>query len=93
MLFRNLEHIGEGSRCFNCGSYSHAIRDCPRPRDYAAINNARKLMAEKRGSATGPRTASRYYQLSPGGKFEDLKPGVIGGETRQLLGIGVCCDS
>ena len=50
-------------------------------------------MAEKRGSASGPRTASRYYQLSPGGKFEDLKPGVIGGETRQLLGIGVCCDS
>ena len=93
MLFRNLESIDEGSRCFNCGSYSHAIRDCPRPRDYAAINNARKLMQEKRGSASGPRMTSRYYQLSPGAKYDDLKPGIIGSETRQLLGIAVCPDS
>eukprot|EP00250_Pteridium_aquilinum_P011320 c1998_g1_i1 orf=251-2491(+) len=83
-----LERVDEGSRCFNCGSYSHSLKECPRPRDNAAINNARKLLAEKRGSANGSRSASRYYQSSPGGKFDDLKPGFLGSETRQLLGIG-----
>ncbi|KAI5077859.1 hypothetical protein GOP47_0007683 [Adiantum capillus-veneris] len=84
----NLEPMEQGSRCFNCGSYSHSLKECPRPRDAAAISNARKLLAEKRGSANGSRSASRYYQTSPGGKFDDLKPGVLGSETRQLLGIG-----
>ncbi|KAH7422712.1 hypothetical protein KP509_12G021600 [Ceratopteris richardii] len=78
----------EGSRCFNCGSYSHSLKECPRPRDNAAINNARRLYAEKHGSSNASRTASRYYQSSPGGKFDDLKPGILGNETRQLLGIG-----
>ncbi|KAH7295013.1 hypothetical protein KP509_27G028700 [Ceratopteris richardii] len=78
----------EGSRCFNCGSYSHSLKDCPRPRDNAAISSARRLLAEKRGSGNGPRSASRYYQSSPGGKFDDLKPGILGRETRLLLGIG-----
>ena len=85
--FRSLAHSNEGSRCFNCGSYSHSLKDCPRPRDNTAVNNARKQLAEKRGS--GSRAASRYYQHSTGGKFDDLKPGVLGSEVRQLLGIGV----
>jgi zinc finger CCHC domain-containing protein 8 len=50
-------------------------------------------MQEKRGLANGSRTASRYYQLSMGAKYDDLKPGIIGSETRQLLGIGVCPNS
>eukprot|EP00249_Psilotum_nudum_P020226 c27610_g1_i2 orf=283-2313(+) len=78
----------EVSRCFNCGSYSHSLKDCPRPRDNAAINNARKILSQKRGVSSGPRATSRYYQSSPGGKFDDLKPGVLGSETRQSLGIG-----
>ncbi|MCO5594536.1 hypothetical protein L7F22_048568 [Adiantum nelumboides] len=84
----NLDSMEGGSRCFNCGSYSHSLKECQRPRDTAAISNARKLLAEKRGSANGPRSASRYYQTSPGGKFDDLKPGVLGTGTRQFLGIG-----
>lgn len=83
-----LDHVDEGSRCFNCGAYSHSLKECPRPRDNNAINSARKLMAEKRGSANGSRAASRYYQNSPGGKFDDLRPGILGNEIRQLLGIG-----
>jgi zinc finger CCHC domain-containing protein 8 len=43
-------------------------------------------MADKRGQNT-----SRYYQHSPGGKFDDLKPGILGSEVRKLLGIGVSC--
>ncbi len=48
-------------------------------------------MAAKRSSEA--RTASRYYHQSPGGKFDDMKPGVLGSEVRQFLGIGVCSIS
>ncbi|KAJ7554719.1 hypothetical protein O6H91_05G006400 [Diphasiastrum complanatum] len=87
-LERPFEMSEEASRCFNCGSYSHGLKDCPRPRDNAAISVARKLHTSKKGLAPGPRGPSRYYQSSPGGKFDDLKPGVLGAETRQSLGIG-----
>jgi zinc finger CCHC domain-containing protein 8 len=32
----------DDSQCFNCGSYSHALQDCLKPRDNVAISNARK---------------------------------------------------
>ncbi len=80
----------EAARCFNCGSYSHGLKDCYRPRDTVAIGFARRTHALRKGLQSVPRSASRYYQTTPGGKFEKLKPGVLGTETRQLLGIGVC---
>jgi hypothetical protein len=78
----------EAARCFNCGSYSHGLKDCHRPRDTVAISFARRTHALRKGLQSVPRSASRYYQTTPGGKFEKLKPGVLGTETRQLLGIG-----
>ncbi|KAF5183745.1 Zinc finger cchc domain-containing protein [Thalictrum thalictroides] len=78
----------EASRCFNCGSYSHALRDCHRPRDNAAVDSARKQHNSKRNQTAGPRNPLRYYQDSPGGKYDGIKPGVLGSETRQLLGLG-----
>ncbi|PIA39526.1 hypothetical protein AQUCO_02600170v1 [Aquilegia coerulea] len=78
----------EASRCFNCGSYSHALRDCRKPRDNAAVDNARKQHNSKRNQTAGPRNPPRYYQDSPGGKYDGIKPGVLGSETRQLLGLG-----
>lgn len=78
----------DASRCFNCGSYNHSLKECPKPRDNAAVNNARKQLKSKRGQTAGSRNASRYYQNSPGGKYDGLKPGVLGAETRQLLGLG-----
>ena len=78
----------DDSRCFNCGSYSHALKDCPKPRDNVAISNARKQHNLKRNQSNVNRVQNRYYQKTPG-KFDDLKAGVLGPETRQCLGIGV----
>ncbi|XP_058088818.1 uncharacterized protein LOC131235597 isoform X2 [Magnolia sinica] len=86
-LDRGMEKF-EASRCFNCGSYNHSLKECPKPRDNVAVNNARKQHNSKRNPTSGPRLPTRYYQNSPGGKFEGLRPGVLGAETRQCLGIG-----
>ncbi|GJN00164.1 hypothetical protein PR202_ga17575 [Eleusine coracana subsp. coracana] len=77
----------DDSRCFNCGSYSHALKDCPKPRDNVAISNARKQHNLKRNQSNANRVQNRYYQKTPG-KFDDLRAGVLGPETRELLGIG-----
>lgn len=77
----------DDSRCFNCGSYSHALKDCPKPRDHVAISNARKQHNLKRNlSNVSNRGQNRYYQKTPG-KFDDLKAGVLGSETRECLGL------
>lgn len=87
---RGLEIKDEASRCFNCGSYSHSLKQCPKPRNNVAVNNARKQhQKSKRNQSAASRNATRYYQNSQGGKYDDLKPGVLGAETRQLLGLGV----
>ncbi|XP_047066359.1 uncharacterized protein LOC124674362 [Lolium rigidum] len=76
----------DDSRCFNCGSYSHALKDCPKPRDHVAISNARKQHNSKRNLSNVSRGQNRYYQKTPG-KFDDLKAGVLGSETRECLGL------
>nr|GMC59527.1 zinc finger CCHC domain-containing protein 8-like [Ipomoea batatas] len=85
----NLEgglQVANASRCFNCGSYSHSLKDCPKPRDNVAVNTARKQHQLKRNkNAANP---SRYYQSSQKGKYDGLKPGVLDPETRKLLGLG-----
>lgn len=80
--------IVDGSRCFNCGSYNHALKDCPKPRDNAAVNSARKQHKARRNQNSISRNPTRYYQDTPGGKFDGLRPGVLDPETRKLLGIG-----
>ncbi|XP_037491782.1 uncharacterized protein LOC105638692 isoform X2 [Jatropha curcas] len=83
-----LEIVGEAARCFNCGSYSHSLKECPKPRNNAAVNNARKQHKSKRNQVAGSRNSIRYYQNLSGGKYEGLKPGALDAETRRLLGIG-----
>lgn len=87
-LCRGLE-IFNASRCFNCGSYNHSLKECPKPRDNVAVNNARKELKSKRNQSAGSRNPTRYYQSSPGGKYDGLRPGVLDVETRKLLGLGV----
>lgn len=87
LLIHSIEALG-ASRCFNCGSYSHSLRDCPKPRDNIAISNARKMHTSKRNPTAGNHAQVRYYQKAPG-KFDDLQAGVLGAETRECLGIGV----
>ncbi|KAL0540620.1 hypothetical protein IC582_020629 [Cucumis melo] len=77
--------IDDASRCFNCGSYNHSLKDCRKPRDNAAVNNARNKYKKQHNSAS--RNSTRYYQNSRGGKYDDLRPGTLDAETRQLLGL------
>ncbi|XP_060190164.1 uncharacterized protein LOC132619238 isoform X1 [Lycium barbarum] len=78
----------DSSRCFNCGSYGHALKDCPKPRDNAAVNNARKQHKSRRNQSASSRNPTRYYQDSPRGKYDGLRPGALDPETRKLLGLG-----
>lgn len=80
--------LGEASRCFNCGSYDHALKECSKPRDNVAVNNARKQHNSKRNQKAGSRKPTRYYQDTPGGKYDGLRPGVLDADTRKLLGLG-----
>ncbi|KVH92593.1 uncharacterized protein LOC112516041 [Cynara cardunculus var. scolymus] len=80
--------IVDGSRCFNCGSYNHALKECPKPRDNAAVNSARKQHKARRNQNSISRNPTRYYQDTPGGKFDGLRPGMLDPETRKLLGLG-----
>ncbi|XP_047314806.1 zinc finger CCHC domain-containing protein 8-like [Impatiens glandulifera] len=78
----------DSSRCFNCSSYGHSLKDCPKPRNNSAVNNARKQHLVKRNANASSRSASRYYQNSTGGKYDGLRPGDLSAETRKLLGLG-----
>jgi len=80
--------IGDASRCFNCSSYGHSLKECPKPRDAKAVNNARKEHNSKRNQNAHSRNPTRYYQDSPRGKYDGLRPGVLDAETRKLLGLG-----
>ncbi|KAL6139975.1 hypothetical protein ACLB2K_058276 [Fragaria x ananassa] len=83
-----LEIIDDASRCFNCGSYNHALRECPKPRDHVAVNKARKQLKIKKNQTPNSRNSTRYYQNSPAGKYDGLRPGALEAETRKLLGLG-----
>ncbi|KAM7267828.1 hypothetical protein ACFE04_009994 [Oxalis oulophora] len=83
-----LELLGDANRCFNCASYSHSLKDCTKPRNHSAVNTARKERNSKRNQNSASRNPIRYYQNSRGGKYDDLRPGALGPETRELLGLG-----
>eukprot|EP00258_Populus_trichocarpa_P028884 XP_024444903.1 uncharacterized protein LOC18107409 [Populus trichocarpa] len=83
-----LEIVDAAARCFNCGAYNHSLKECPKPRDNAAVNNARKQHKFKRNQNSSSRNPTRYYQSSSGGKYDGLKPGSLDTGTRQLLGLG-----
>ncbi|CAJ1964641.1 unnamed protein product, partial [Sphenostylis stenocarpa] len=85
---RGLEIIDDAARCFNCGSYNHSLRECQRPRDNTAVNNARKQHKSRRNQSSSSRNPTRYYQNSPAGKYDGLRPGALDDVTRQLLGLG-----
>ncbi|XP_074271753.1 uncharacterized protein LOC141595676 isoform X2 [Silene latifolia] len=78
----------DAPRCFNCSSYSHSLRECPKPRNNDAVNNSRKQLKSKRNQTAGMRNPVRYYEDTPSGKYEGLKPGSLDAETRRLLGLG-----
>ncbi|CAL5415136.1 unnamed protein product [Camellia sinensis] len=80
--------VVDASRRFNCGSYNHSLKECPKPRDNVAVNNARKQHKSRCNKNAGSCNPTRYYQNSAGGKYDGLRPGVLDAETRKLLGLG-----
>ncbi|KAI3372841.1 hypothetical protein L3Q82_023284 [Scortum barcoo] len=47
------------SMCFNCGSGGHQLRDCPKPKDMAAINERRKEFNQNNNQAL--QSNQRYH--------------------------------
>ncbi|CAK6966472.1 zinc finger CCHC domain-containing protein 8 [Scomber scombrus] len=73
------------SMCFNCGSSSHQIRDCPKPKDMAAINERRKEFNQN--SNQGMQSNQRYHADEVEERFSKYKPGVMSEELLSALGI------
>ncbi|KAH9607048.1 hypothetical protein KSS87_013823 [Heliosperma pusillum] len=80
--------LREAPRCFNCGSYNHPLSGCTKSFNKAAVNSARKEFQSKKNPNGNPRVVTRYYQNSPSGKFDGIKPGALSAETRKALGLG-----
>ncbi|KAH8301432.1 hypothetical protein KR059_003189 [Drosophila kikkawai] len=59
--------------CYNCGDTDHSIRDCPKPRNNARIQRARKKKVER-------------YHVDAEQRFGHIKPGRISTKTRHAIG-------
>ncbi|XP_010730816.2 zinc finger CCHC domain-containing protein 8 [Larimichthys crocea] len=73
------------SMCFNCGSSGHQMRDCPKPKDMAAINERRKEFNQNNNQAM--QGNQRYHADEVEERFAKYKPGVLSEELLTALGI------
>lgn len=64
--------------CWNCAG-NHSLRECTEPRDYVAINKARKEFQQS--------NKSERYHLEADQKFSQFMPGKISESLRQALGL------
>uniref|UniRef100_A0A8C6SK51 Zinc finger CCHC domain-containing protein 8 n=1 Tax=Neogobius melanostomus TaxID=47308 RepID=A0A8C6SK51_9GOBI len=75
------------SMCFNCGSAGHQLRDCPKPKDMAAINERRKEFTQNN---QGMQSNQRYHADEVDERFSKYKPGIMSDELLSALGIDNC---
>ncbi|TNN54569.1 Zinc finger CCHC domain-containing protein 8 [Liparis tanakae] len=74
------------SMCFNCGLSGHQLRDCPKPKDMAVINERRKEFNQNNNSQ--PMTSNqRYHADEVEERFAKYKPGVMSEELLTALGL------
>uniref|UniRef100_A0A3P9QAE2 Zinc finger CCHC domain-containing protein 8 n=1 Tax=Poecilia reticulata TaxID=8081 RepID=A0A3P9QAE2_POERE len=73
------------SMCFNCGSSAHQLRDCPQPKDMAAINERRKAFNQNSSQVT--QSNQRYHADEVEERFGKFKPGVLSEELLGALGV------
>lgn len=65
--------------CFNCDE-KHNLKDCPHPRDFRRINQARSKMKDRM-------VKSVRYHLEEDQKFAHIRPGKISDKLRDALGV------
>uniref|UniRef100_A0A3Q3MBH7 Zinc finger CCHC domain-containing protein 8 n=1 Tax=Labrus bergylta TaxID=56723 RepID=A0A3Q3MBH7_9LABR len=73
------------SICFNCGLSSHQMRDCPKPKDMAAINERRKEFNQ--GNNQAMQSNQRYHADEVEERFAKYKAGVMSEELLTALGL------
>ncbi|KAM3610708.1 uncharacterized protein V6R79_007698 [Siganus canaliculatus] len=73
------------SMCFNCGSAGHQLKDCPKPKDMAAINERRKEFNQNNNQAI--QSNQRYHADEVEERFAKYKPGIMSEELLTALGI------
>ncbi|XP_054466807.1 zinc finger CCHC domain-containing protein 8 [Anoplopoma fimbria] len=73
------------SMCFNCGVSGHQLRDCPKPKDMAAINERRKEFNQN--SNQSMQSNQRYHADEVEERFAKYKPGVMSEELLTALGL------
>ncbi|XP_057687435.1 zinc finger CCHC domain-containing protein 8 isoform X2 [Corythoichthys intestinalis] len=73
------------SMCFNCGSSAHQMRDCPKPKDLAAISERRKEFNQYQNHAGLGN--QRYHADEVEERFSKYKPGILSEELLSALGL------
>ncbi|NXE93514.1 ZCHC8 protein, partial [Menura novaehollandiae] len=73
--------------CFNCGSEDHQMKDCPKPRNAARINEKRREFLEACGDSSNQSFQQRYHEEEVEERFGKFKPGVISGVLQEALGV------
>ncbi|XP_062399305.1 zinc finger CCHC domain-containing protein 8 [Sardina pilchardus] len=72
--------------CFNCGGEDHQLRDCPKPKDMARINEKRKEFSHGNNNQL---SSQRYHFEELEERFNKYKPGVVSKELLDALGVSV----
>ncbi|XP_073806479.1 zinc finger CCHC domain-containing protein 8 isoform X1 [Danio rerio] len=67
--------------CFNCCSEDHQLRDCPKPKDMARINEKRKEFSQNNQSN------QRYHAEEVEERFAKYKPGIMSQDLLDALGM------
>ncbi|KAK9522814.1 hypothetical protein VZT92_019257 [Zoarces viviparus] len=73
------------SMCFNCGLSGHQLRDCPKPKDMAVINERRKEFNQSNNQTM--QSNQRYHADEVEERFAKYKPGVMSEELLTALGL------
>ncbi|XP_037338038.2 zinc finger CCHC domain-containing protein 8 [Pungitius pungitius] len=73
------------SMCFNCGLSGHQLRDCPKPKDMAVINERRKEFNQNSNQAM--QSNQRYHADEVEERFAKYKPGIMSEELLRAMGL------
>ncbi|KAL6114133.1 zcchc8 [Pungitius sinensis] len=73
------------SMCFNCGLSGHQLRDCPKPKDMAVINERRKEFNQNSNQTM--QSNQRYHADEVEERFAKYKPGIMSEELLRAMGL------